>query len=1280
MKLTLKLIATAFACAASAAITYAGFPEFSYHISNKRINAAAQAPDGYIWFATAHGLNRFSGENFLTWYASDAPGDLNNDLIYDICFDSEGTMWLATECGVILYRDGAFNNRNQAVSNPVHRVIAQPDGTVVASGRDGLLKMSREKEVLCRYFIPGLSWLKTFGVDRDGKVWLVSDLDGMTSVTVLDIGLQPLKTVELGRDMKICSLDADLCGMVWISTDKGLFHFDAATMELIEAHQLPGVTAGGCAFMKQYDRETILVGIKNQGLFLYRPGDGSWNRIHPQETLDGKAYMAFVDRDRNIWLCEQGEEYKVYPAESSCINHSSFLKEIEAELVRNMDTDSEGRIWMSLEDGYACYDPAEDKIIWRTKERNQFTNIFVDSRDRIWTIDDLYNVRRYSMVSGHPELDKTFRFKSNVSSVSEDAKGNIWIINNFSFHIIDSDDNIRELGPLSGSSGRIAHTMSITDPTTGRVFVNTLREGLYECLDDRDFMPVVLGGGVTGINSLVTAEDGTMWMGSFNQGLIHYNPADGSIRRFNLSTGLSSNSIESVILDSKGRVWFNTPTHIICYEPAKDRFNTVYDYHFNASDFYSLRCAVRTPEGKLYFGGYGGLTEIDENLEFSDRNPEIPISFEYIAINGRQLPEIGDKVEIGWREELLTIMFSGLNFNFGTLLNYSYMLEGFDRDWIYTDKIQINYSNLPPGRYNFRVRVRQMNSPWSCNELNMPVIVRPAPWATAGAKTAYFLLASCLVLLLIHIYLKSRMRRKELALKQEHLDFITNVSHELRTPLSLIIGPLKELRKNPDLDDKSRRYLDTMERNAGRLLTISEEIMDSPASKRKDEALHVTLTDLSSLVWEAANNFRFAAMEKSQQLETDIQKDVEGWADSLKIEKILANLISNACKYTPEHGKIQVVMHSDGHEAVFEIKDNGAGIPEEKRKQLFGRFERLDAEKKNPGISGSGIGLNYAQSLARLHKGRLEYRPADEGQGSVFCLTVPIAREAFSDDETGDERPVPRFPASATDRQQREFRPDLPNVLVAEDNPEICDFLYDILSDEYNVIAAHDGLEAMENLKIAVPDVVISDVVMPQKDGYTLCGEIKGSAEYSHLPVILLTAKKDKDSTIKGLGTGADAYIGKPFDPDYLKATVRSLIENRRRIQQRVLNLTQESMKDEKLVRQASLNEQEVKFLATVHDVIEQHFDDEQFSVEAMSKEIGFSYSKLYAKIKALTGQTPQEFISTYKMNKAMELLKSGKYNVSEVADMVGSSSPFNFSRDFKKHFGVTPSSVMKKQ
>lgn len=1008
----------------------------------------------------------------------------------------------------------------------------------------------------------------------------------------------------------------------------------------------------------------------------------AWRGLPRRSFSKGENYKVFVDRDMNIWLAEPGQGFKLYPARIRCKGHPEILSRIDAEVVRNIASDSRGRLWMSVDDGYACYDPAGEKVIWRETTRKQFTHLFLDSRDRIWTVEDLCILKKWRIGGdGVPVEEKSYRFDSIIASVSEDMYGTIWVVNNFKFHSISPEGKVREYGPITINGSKKAHTIALSDPSSRKVYVSTVRNGIFQCSQE-GMEPVDLGG-VASVNSLMTSTDGTVWMGSFNEGLIHFNPSNGSVQRFNISTGLSSNSVKSVIEDKRGRIWFNTASHIICYDPISGKFNTLYDRNFNDTDYYSLRCVTKTPDGRIWFGGYGGVTEVDENQEFAEeeeKNKSIPLQFEYFAVNDKQISERTQRIELNHKEKVLTIMFSGLNFRTGSVLNYAYMLEGLDKDWIDTDKLRVVLSNIPPGRYRFKVKARLMNGEWGGNEISIPVVVKPSPWLSLPAKISYAVLILAMMFLAIRFWIRQRMREKDLAMKQEHLDFITNVSHELKTPLSLIIAPLKMLRKNPSLGEKDEALLDMMDRNAAKLMQISEEIMDTPKARAREEALMVSVTDASAMVHGIVNNLRFSAMEKGLKIDTDIQKGVHCYLDSLKVEKILINLLNNACKYTPESGEIKVSLNCDGSTGVFVVSDNGSGIPEEKRASIFDRFERLDMDRKAPGTSGSGIGLNYSLRLARLHKGRLSYSPGPDGKGSIFTFSVPCSENAYSASEICRSEGSTDRNHSLADMVNPEFKPGRPGILIAEDNDEIRALLCELFSDSCNVILAKDGLEASESLKVAIPDLIISDIVMPNRNGYALCEYIRKSPDYCHIPVILLTAKTDKESNLKGLGEGADAYIGKPFDPDLLAATVQSLIVNRKMIQQRVLNMTPQELQDDEKVKMASLSEQEVRFLEKIHGVIESHIEEEDYSINDISKELGMSYSKLYAKVKTLTGQTPQSFISTFKMNKAMMLLKSGDYNVSEVADMVGASSPFNFSRDFKKHFGITPSAVIKGQ
>ena len=369
-----------------------------------------------------------------------------------------------------------------------------------------------------------------------------------------------------------------------------------------------------------------------------------------------------------------------------------------------------------------------------------------------------------------------------------------------------------------------------------------------------------------------------------------------------------------------------------------------------------------------------------------------------------------------------------------------------------------------------------------------------------------------------------------------------------------------------------------------------------------------------------------------------------------------------------------VTVATDAERMRIEVRDTGIGIPPEKQNEIFKRFKRLGTKSD---VTGSGIGLHYAQQLAQLHKGSITYRP-NAPQGSCFVLELPATREAYRDNEFTTEMPFAIPAVSYTPAPDNAGKEEKENtLLLAEDNAEVRSYLQGLLAKDYNIMTASDGEEALECISLNAPDLIVSDVVMPHKDGYELCRAVKSSTDWGHIPVILLTAKNDTPSSIRGLDCGADAYVGKPFDPFYLKAAIENLLANRRRVQQIVKNLTSGSIPKEK-AREAMLNEHDRLFLEDLHARLDRHLDDEEFGIALLAKEMGMSYSSLYARIKSLTGQTPQNFLITYRMNTAMQLLRSGRYTVSEVCYKVGSSSLANFSRSFKRQFGTPPEGLLR--
>lgn len=574
--------------------------------------------------------------------------------------------------------------------------------------------------------------------------------------------------------------------------------------------------------------------------------------------------------------------------------------------------------------------------------------------------------------------------------------------------------------------------------------------------------------------------------------------------------------------------------------------------------------------------------------------------------------------------------------------------------------------------------------------LGVPETQVDSPWFSPTAWVFYIFLIPILISYgkETYKYLKHREKRIQLAeeqqeLHEQHMHFVANISHEIRTPLTLISAPLKELIAHNELNDHDRELLGIMQRNVSRLNMLAEQILNNSNHGKDDRVLRETFGDISAFVEGIANNFRFYAHEKNLHLTFDSKTNgQQGYFDMEKVEKIVSNLMSNAMKYTPEGGDIVVRVCLDQSNAVVIVKDTGIGVTDSRQREMFRRFNRLDMSAIDPSSKGFGVGLHYAQCLAFLHHGRLCYEP-NVPKGSRFTLSIPY-KEAVQEKAVVEASAMQSETAVEETMEpsvHNEVDENLPTILLAEDDYEMRGYIQLLLDEDYNVIVAGDGEEALEKLKLNVPDLVLSDVVMNRMDGFELCQRIKESPDYGYLPVLLLTAKSDLDNRKHGIDCGADAYVGKPFDPYYLKSVIASILENRQRIQRIIRSMTHiepETSNNEGDAGNAEplMSERDREFLNHFHRLLSDHLADDDLNVTQLAGEMNLSYSSLYARVKDLTGQSPQVFLTTYRMNIAMELLQTHNYTVSEVCYKVGASSPANFARSFKKQFGMVPSAV----
>ena len=526
-------------------------------------------------------------------------------------------------------------------------------------------------------------------------------------------------------------------------------------------------------------------------------------------------------------------------------------------------------------------------------------------------------------------------------------------------------------------------------------------------------------------------------------------------------------------------------------------------------------------------------------------------------------------------------------------------------------------------------------------------------------------------------------KEQELRTNQMNMSFFANIAHEFRTPLTMIAGPVGQLAKSDSIDGEERSLLSIAQRSIQRMFKLVNQLMDFNKLENDSLRLSVEQIDVVKLMNDICDTFEFNAKEKGLTLNRfGMEDQLMAWTDGDKLEKIVTNLLSNALKFTPRGGRIDVQLDVVDNKVKVSVADTGKGIPEEQCENIFKRYYQLDNQTKAVVNWGTGIGLYYARRLAELHHGSLTAGNREEGTGAMFTLVYPMNEQAYTKEERrpleGDgvadyrivDSPASVAPhlSSLTSHLSNDDD-NRPTILIVDDDTEIINYMRLLFSNDYRLITCLDADTALEEMRAEEPNIVLSDVAMPGKDGYQLCQEIKQDIQLSHIPVILVTAKITAENQVEGLNVGADAYVTKPFEPAVLSALIQSQLKNRDRVRKLLAKAT--TTEDEGVDN--ALSEQDKHFMEELYKLMEEELSNSELDVTRITKMLYISRTKLYYKIKGLTGETPSSFFRTYKLNRAAELLKGGKHTVAEIADMTGFSTQSHFSVVFKKQFGVTP-------
>ncbi|MFT3753133.1 MAG: two-component regulator propeller domain-containing protein [Paludibacter sp.] len=772
---------------------------------------------------------------------------------------------------------------------------------------------------------------------------------------------------------------------------------------------------------------------------------------------------------------------------------------------------------------------------------------------------------------------------------------------------------------------------------------------------------------------------------------------------FEKTNGLFSNVIYTLKEDATGQVWMTTQTKIIRFNPQTSKFENYKPINAN-SYFFVEAAACQTREGELIYGTSDGFVSFNP-LKIT-KNMYVPricltqlqVFNKPVVIGEEDSPlqqSIDDtkKLILSHKQNIFSIEFAALNYVNPQAIQYAYKLEGFENDWNYVGTQHIaTYTNLPKGKYVFHVKSTNSDGEWVENEKTIEIVKEPSFWESAWGLLFYAVLFVLLLGLTSYILFTIYKLRSEVSIEQRitnmKLRFFTDISHELRTPLTLIASPIESLLRKEPLSAQATEQLLIVQRNTSRMLRLINQILDFRKVQNKKMNLIIEQVDVAEFVTEICENFSKLAEEKQMNLKiTDQTNNAQLWIDKDKFEKILYNLLSNAFKFSQAQNTVEVIFAEDAGHIFISIKDQGIGISKDKLKLLFERFESFASSSGMTFQASTGIGLSLTKELVELHHASVEVE-SEPGKGSAFKLTFLKGFEHYSQkdnfvlkdlDPNIVSVPKPEIPEIYAGSEQGIFPGsiEMPKILIAEDNRELRQFLKSTLSANYDVFEAENGIQALDIALKYTPDIIVSDIMMPDMNGLELAKRIKGDMNISHIPLILLTAKTDMGSKLEALEHGVDDYITKPFSSTYLEARIENLLKLRRQLQHYFrTSLTTGVIP----LSKPNVTSQDDIFIAKTIKFIEDNYMNVDMNIDDIAANSGLSRSSFFKKLKNLTGMAPVDFIREFRVQRAMQLLDGGETNISQIAYLVGMNDPRYFSKCFKQKYGINPSEYKQKR
>lgn len=1314
-------------------------------LSNGFVNDMIIDGQGFIWAATESGLTRIAGTKCTIFKNNNS--NIDNDGIMGLYYNKESnSIWILFKNGHIDVFDcktQQFIHFTQKIpKKSVADIKGAADGGIWIAYYDGTIQHYTPKNqkfsTISNKRLPNIkNGIRSITDDGNDHLYIGLRIEGLY---VYNLRTQKTKYFRhnpndpqsLPGD-NVRSICIDHAKNIWVGTNLGLGLLDPFTGKFKVFKHIannPASLAGDNIhqIIEMNDRTLWIAsdigGISVLDLNLYKnplTEELKFSQITKENSgLSSNNNRRIIqDSFGNIWIANYSMGIDFIAKSAASINTLQYMGKALEE-VTGLYCDHQGNLWIGRDNLMSLYQNGKLMQTWNFSSylSNSSSSIYVfeeDKKGNIWCGTSDNGVLKFNPHT-HSFTRINYAQNLDVHALCENAQGKMWVGTEAGIFSVENDkiNKEQELNRQMGNNPTIIY--SIKEDNYGQIWIGTLDRGVFVFSKQMKLIVHLTEKNLlatNSINHIIKDADGGIWMATMRGLAYVQNPLQpGAIKNYDERYGIKDSHIRAISQDKQGNIWVSMFSGIACLNIHKQRFyNYDYESGIPTSNFVEAS-AVTTPDGTIYFGSPGGICFFNPQ-QLTEPKAVSPIQI----INCERVGKLSDQfasrlispnnegiICLSHDDNTFKINFTIKDFSQEGNVEYSYMMKGLDDQWYETEgDNEVTFRNLKPGDYTFIIRAKLKNQDWEdASTAEMKVVVNPPLWLTWWAKLCYVLLIMGILGYFFRSYQKQLLLRNSLVqekweskqrqqVNEERLRFFTNITHELRTPLTLILGPLEDLMEDKEIAERVHHKIGCIHASAERLLNLINDILEFRKTQTQNRKLTVAKANLGALVREIGVRFKDLNQNSRLNIRLNIQTGVpELYFDSEVINTVINNLMSNAIKYTPEGSiTLSLTMPEDNTIAIA-VEDTGYGIDKDALPHICDRYYQ---ENGNHQASGTGIGLALVKSLATLHQAELTVE-SEKGRGSKFTFSLKADRtypEALHKDDNQDLATAEN--AEENETTSKEPTEDIrPLLLIVEDNADIRLYIEESLHEDYRIIQACNGREGMEQAFSKVPDIIVSDIMMPEMDGIKMTHILKEDIRTSHIPIILLTAKTSINDQEEGYDSGADSYLTKPFSAKLQHSRIRNILSGRRRLADYIVqkNISQfETSADEQQTSQKATEEKEdamtcqisnldKKFLEKLNKLIENHISTDDLDMAFMTDKMAMSHSTFYRKVKALTGMSANEYIKKAKLRHSMTLLKKGEYSIAEVAILAGFNNLGNFRESFKREFGKSPSEILK--